>query len=188
MAKKSQVRPQVVVSDVGIALQHAIEPVIKALDQFVDGVSGHELPSRKDLTLRIFLSNLCYNVHTQINGTPGKFSGIKNSYDKAQQAWSSLVDRYADRPEDLQADPNCNKFFQWMEETGAKMDVLLSLLDQFKDVYASATGEKWEPRVNLTKTAVDPNRASKMLAAVKAARAPKTEISEESTLIKAQVS
>lgn len=153
------------VSTVGFALTAAMEPVIACLDQHApqgDGDQGFELPSQKDGLLRILLNNFCRDVYQQIHGVDSpnyKFAGVKDNWDRAQNAVAQLVNRYANSPEDLQADPNCARFYSWYEQSDAKMTFLLGLLHQFQECYLEVTGTQWEYMAPAAKAPVRMNAA-----------------------------
>lgn len=176
---KSQIR-NVVVSSLDIALMAVLEPVIKVLDQhhYDDRgneaansmlAAGHDLPSRKDGLLRILLNNFCRDVYQQIYGVNTenyKFAGVKDNWDRAQNAVAQLVNRYSNNPEDMDADPNCAKFYSWYEQSNAKFEMLTSMLTDLKSCYNSITGEEWEykaPGSTTTKTTISASDAAKKL-------------------------
>lgn len=139
-------RQNIVISSIGDALKHALEPIIASLDKFAPTEMGHELPSRKDGLLRILTNNLCRDFYQQIHGVNTanyKFAGVKDNYDRAQAAVSRLVSDYSNHPEDLDADPNCTKFLQWHESAGLKMEFLRETLADLEELYYDITGEKW---------------------------------------------
>jgi hypothetical protein len=130
------------------ALHVALTPLVNILDQNASTDQGHDLPSRTDKTIAIFLSNLCRDTYQQIYGMPATatfrgFGGIKESWDRAQTAIAKLVSDYSNNPDDITADPNFLKFASWEQQAQAKYETLVSILDSFMSVYRSVTGTDW---------------------------------------------
>jgi hypothetical protein len=173
--KKSTVR-HITISTVGAALLAVVEPIIAILNAGAPEEMGHELPSRKDPLLRILLNNFCRDVYQQIHGvdTPNyKFAGVKDNWDRAQNAVAQLVSRYSNNPEDMDADPNCVKFDGWYQSSSAKMEALTSLLVELQDTYKTVTGEDWKyqaPGTGIKKVQVSSSDAAAKLRSIAAAK------------------
>jgi hypothetical protein len=162
---------------VDASLMAVLNPVITMIDAHSDNAAGHELRSRQDGMLRVLIGNFCRDVYQQIHGVKTdkyNFGGIKDSFDKAQNALAQLVSRYANNPEDMDADPNCAKFYTWYEETSAKMEALQTLLDSFQTVYKDVVGKDWEyntPGTNTRSNIAPADAAARVRAMMKARQA-----------------
>lgn len=181
---KTNARPVVALDD---ALLVSLKPLIAVLDEHASTDAGHELPSRSDKTLSIMLSNLCRDTYQQIYGMPATktfagFGGVKDSWDRAQAAIVQLVQNYGNNPQDMEADPNFSKFATWEAQAQKKFEVLSSILDAFKSVYRTVTGQDWQYVAPGTsqRTAVDKDAA---LARFKQINAGKAGLAEGSKLI-----
>lgn len=144
-------------SNLGSALMGALEPVIKVLDQFASETSdhGHELPSRKDSSLRILVGSIARVVHQQLHGyktnTGSGFDGIIAGYDKALNNLSSMINRANVDPdtveEDLLSDPNYLRTMTYVQGLESKIGAFEEMLQHITDVYTCITGEKWTPEI-----------------------------------------
>lgn len=123
-----------------------IEPVIAILDKDHPVELGHEAPSRKDGMLRVLINNFCRDTYQQIYGVKTdtyNFNGVKDNWDRAQNALAQLEAKYRNAPEDLDADPNTLRYLAWYEQAEAKYHMLTSMLADFQSVYKTVTGDDW---------------------------------------------
>jgi hypothetical protein len=140
-------RKQSTVLTLGSVLLQHIEPFIKALDKTHAPEMGHEPPSRQDKGIQILLGNFCRDVYQQIYGVDTasyKFSGVKDTWDRAQNSLARHVDNYSNNPEGLDSDPNTVKLMSFYDVTDARYQFLMELLSEYRDVYRTIVGTDWD--------------------------------------------
>jgi hypothetical protein len=129
-----------------VLLQH-IEPFITIIDKTHAPEMGHEPPSRQDKGLQILLGNFCRDVYQQVYGVDTasyKFSGVKDTWDRAQNSLARHVDNYSNNPEGLDSDPNTVKLMTFYDVTNARYEFLMELLTEYRDVYKKVVGTDWD--------------------------------------------
>lgn len=129
----------------------AIEPLTNALDMDVgegDQDTGHELPSQKDIGIRIVLGGICQVIHNQLYGdyTTSTGSKVPNVYrrfmDSEEQVGSKEFQERAENGVLSNADM---KALDWYAKNEARFNWLSEMDNVYKEMYQQATGETWKP-------------------------------------------
>lgn len=154
------------VSSLGESLLSVLEPLQKALDDNAflvggegeSGDTGHELPSTKDISLRIVIGRMCQMMHDQTCGTinTGGARAIMNARDRARQSDDDLAahqKRYTGEDGEpdfamMAGDPRTYKLQYWCGVNNERYTAYQEILDQLKMVYKTITRENWVPMDN----------------------------------------
>lgn len=154
------------VSSLSESTLSVLEPLTKALDDNAflvgnegdSGDTGHDLPSTKDISLRIVLGRICQMLHDQTCGTinTGGARQILNAKDRMYQSDMDLAahqKRYAGEDGEpdftmMAGDPRTYKLQYWCGVNNERYTAYQEMLDQFKLVYKTVTRENWVPMEN----------------------------------------
>lgn len=168
------------VAPISESILSVLEPLTKALDDNAflvggegeSGDTGHELPSTKDISIRIVLGRMCQMLYDQTCGTinTGGARQILNAKDRMYQSDMDLAahqKRYAGEDGEpdftmMAGDPRTYKLQYWCEVNNTRFHAYQELLDQFKLVYKAVTREDWVPMNNTNSPVkkIDPSTLS----------------------------
>lgn len=167
MAKKSNTKnhDSVLVA----ALIATFDPVIKAIDYNVgegEQDAGLELPSMKDVGLRIILGQTLQNLHNQTFGNIKTSSGsnidnAKQRLDRSEEQMAKIGDRISDVASLTTQDMNA---IHWFQVNEALYNALNDLIGAFATVYRRITNEDWKPyeRKDAPKVTVSPEEGERL--------------------------
>lgn len=129
----------------------AIEPLINALDMDVgedDQDTGHELPSQKDIGIRIVLGGICQVIHNQLFGnyTTSTGSKVPNVYQRFMDSEEHIGSKeFQERSEDGNLSSADMKALDWYAKNEARFNWLTEMHNVYCELYEQTTGEKWKP-------------------------------------------
>ena len=131
------------------ALQMSVGKVVRLIDgETPDGlVTGMDLPSTKDMGLRIYLGQVIQTIHSQLYGyttTSGKnYAGALSYLTEAEYRVNSPG--FILRAEQDTLSAADMKAFHYLELAEARVNMMTEHLQAMKEVYKNVTREDWKP-------------------------------------------
>lgn len=132
----------------------SLDPLIKALNSQVDEMggeaanldTGNDLPSTKDMGIRIVLGNIIQNLHNQCYGAINSKTGVKmpnakEQFDSSEQRLAAMADRLTNGTT-TEADLVT---LHWFNINEARFNFLNDMISAYAEVYRKVTNEDWKP-------------------------------------------
>lgn len=129
----------------------AIEPLMNALNMDVgegDQDTGHELPSQKDIGIRIVIGGICQVLHNQLFGDMQTSTGSKipNVYRRFKDSEEHVGSKeFQERMKDGTMSNSDLKALDWFGKNEARFDWLSEMHNTYTELFERVTGEKWKP-------------------------------------------
>lgn len=131
-----------------VGLRQIFDPIVHALDDRPallkedSADTGSELPSTKDIMLRITISMLCQTLYNQLHGKLKTNSGsnipnLKERLDDSEGRIASIAEITS--KQDVAA-------FHWFAVNEAKYNSISDFLSAMTTIYFEITNERWQPR------------------------------------------
>ncbi len=132
------------------ALLAAVEPLVKALDYNIgegEQDAGLDLPSMKDVGLRILLGQTLQNFHNQTFGniktsTGSSIENVKQRLDRSEEQMAKIGDRISDVASLTNQDMNA---IHWFQVNEARFHFHNDIIGALATVYERVTHETWKP-------------------------------------------
>lgn len=129
----------------------SIEPLTNALDMDVgegDQDTGHDLPSQKDVGIRIVIGGICQVLHNQLFGdyTTSTGSKVPNVYRRFMDSEEHVGSKeFQERVENGTMSNSDMKALDWYAKNEARFNWLTEMHNVYCELYEQTTGEKWKP-------------------------------------------
>lgn len=133
------------------AAMTAVEPLINALNSNVgegDQDTGHELPSQRDVGIRIVVGGICQVLHNQLFGQFETSSGskIQNVFQRFMDSEERTGSReFLERVENGVLTRQDLSALDWYAKNEARFNWLTEMHNVYTEMYENITGEKWKP-------------------------------------------